>query len=86
MPYPHTRFGTWGPLFASCIPSSPLCTVFRKHLGVPLSGVEDWVVLALLVVPWVLVVVFALWLLLVSRRLKQLERELERRMKVWVLK
>jgi len=51
-----------------------------------LSGVEDWVVLALLVVPWVLVVVFALWLLLVSRRLKQLERELERRMKVWVLK
>jgi len=40
----------------------------------------------LLVVPWVLVVVFALWLLLVSRRLKQLERELERRMKVWVLK
>jgi len=44
------------------------------------------VVLALLVVPWVLVVVFALWLLLVSRRLKQLERELERRMKVWVLK
>lgn len=43
-------------------------------------------VLALLVVPWVLVVVFALWLLLVSRRLKQLERELERRMKVWVLK
>jgi len=51
-----------------------------------MSKWEDWVVVGVVFAPYVGLLVTGVWLGVVSRREKQLRKELERRLKVWVLK
>jgi len=42
--------------------------------------------LGLVLLPYVVILVLVIWLVVVSRRLRRMERELEKRLKVWELR
>ena len=42
--------------------------------------------MGLVLLPYVVILVLVIWLVVVSRRLRRMERELEKRLKVWELR